>query len=60
VIILCAIAKSLEDRDFLIRRLKAYQWALRVNYVVGAKFMKSALSLLEGPWRVDTVIHATR
>jgi hypothetical protein len=51
-IILCAAAKSPEDRSFFIEKLKAYRWALRVNYVAGAQFMKPALSLLEANMKV--------
>jgi hypothetical protein len=43
------------DRTFFMAKLKAYRWALKVNYVAGAQFMKPVVSLLQ----VDIKVLAT-
>lgn len=51
-IILCATARDPEERNFFTGKLKEYRWALKVNHVAGAQFMKPAISLLEANMRV--------
>jgi hypothetical protein len=51
-IILCSTANTPADQAFFLEKLKAYRWALKVNYVAGAKFMRPAVSLLEANIKV--------
>ncbi|RDW59429.1 hypothetical protein BP6252_12516 [Coleophoma cylindrospora] len=51
-IILCATTKSPDDRACFIEKLKAYRWALKVNHLAGAQFMKPALASLEAYMKV--------
>jgi hypothetical protein len=51
-IILCTTASTPADRTFFMEKLKAYRWALKVNHVAGAQFMKPAVSLLDANIKV--------